>query len=117
MDNSLPQPAVNDAEFKAESIRHLITHPAWTGFFIPELERRKALALDILCLEPEMRNPPISDNLLRSRIAVISEIIADGPAAVREWDADVATTEEPLEYQHNLEARARHGHVGHLHQP
>ncbi len=100
-------------ESRAETIRHLITHPGWTMFFVPEMIRRRDFALGLLCLEADMRQPKVSDNILRSRIAVINEILADGPAAVLEWDTDVLQSEEPLEYQANLEARAQHGHVGH----
>lgn len=98
----------------AETIRHFTTHPAWTGFFVPNMEQRRDHAINLLCVHPDMRGNPITDEALRQRIAVLNEILQDGVGKVLEWDTLKAQNDAPLEYKHNLEERAALGHIGPL---
>lgn len=104
-------------EHQAETIRHMITHPAWRGFFVPKMEQRRDHAVNLLCTPPEMRSYPVSDAELRQRIAVLNELLHDGLAKVLEWDSTLAKDEEDLEYQHNIDERTAMGHVGPLNPP
>ncbi len=99
-------------EQQAETIRHMVTHPAWRGFFVPEMERRRDCAINLLCVAPEMRSVPITDAELRARIAVLNELLQDGIDKVLEWDTEKLNEVGPLEYKHNIEERADLGHVG-----
>ena len=99
-------------EQKAEMIRHMVTHPAWRGFFVPRMEERRDYAINLLCVSPEMRGVDISDADLRSRIATLNELLHDGLEKVLEWDTEKIKEQGPLEYQHNIEERATVGHVG-----
>ena len=113
MHNAPPQAFEFESEEQlAETIRHLITHPAWTGFFVPKMEQRRDHAVNLLCVQPAMRGNPITDEALRQRIAVLNELLHDGVGKVLEWDTLKEKNDEPLEYQHNLDERAAQGHVG-----
>lgn len=99
-------------EQQAEAIRHMITHPAWRGFFMPKMEERRDYAINLLCVAPEMRGLDVTDETLRQRIAVLNEILNDGLGKVLEWDTEKLAEKGPLDYQHNIEERAAMGHVG-----
>ena len=99
-------------EQQAETIRHMVTHPAWRGFFVPNMERRRDYAINLLCVAPEMRGASITDAELRARIATLNELLNDGIEKVLEWDTEKLNEVGPLEYEHNKKDRADLGHVG-----
>ena len=99
-------------EQQAETIRHMVTHPAWRGFFVPKMEERRDYAINLLCVAPDMRGMPISDEALRQRIAVLNELLNDGIEKVLEWDTEKLNEVGPLEYEHTIKDRADLGHVG-----
>ena len=102
-------------EARIESIRHMVTHPAWRGYFVPSMQDALQNCLDILCVPREQRGADISDADLRARISVLKDLINKGPEAVIEWDTITRQNESELEYQHNLQERADVGHIGPLH--
>jgi len=99
---------------KAESIRALISSPAWTGFFQPELERARLLAVDLLLTPGPVRHPELSDDYLRSKVRLIDWFLQLGSIEVASWDREQADAEAGNSYQSELAERADVGRIGPL---
>lgn len=101
-------------EEQAESIRALITSPAWTGFFIPELERARMVAMDMLLTPGPVRTPEIPDDYLRAKVRLIDWFLRLGPAEVMAWDQEQDAHEAENAYHEQVVERANVGRIGPL---
>lgn len=99
-----------NVEGQAESIRSLISHPAWTGFVLVELARAKDLAISMLLNPSESRRSQMSDDYLRAHVLAVNTIMTMGQSEVDEFDKEQAEAQAESEYRHSLEERAEMGH-------
>ena len=98
-----------NAEGQAESIRSLISHPAWTGFILVELARARELAISMLLNPSEQRRLLMSDDYCRAHVLAIDTISNLGKAEVDEYDREQASHVEENEYRDGLAERADSG--------
>ena len=78
----------------AEQLRHLLSHTSWNGFYLAHLEKWRNDAITSLLDPSEARRQNYSDDYLRATVAVIDALRAEGPAALRTWDAEAARDAE-----------------------
>ena len=103
-----------NAEGQAESIRSLISHPAWTGFILVELDRARDVAIGMLLNPSDARQTQMSDDYLRAHVLAIDTIKELGKSQVDEYDKEQADLQAESEYRNGLEERAKSGHFAPL---
>ena len=81
-------------EGTAEQLRHLLSHTAWTGFYLAHLEQWREDSITSLLDPSEQRRQTYSDDYLRAFVAVIDSLRAAGPTALRAWDVNAARDQE-----------------------
>lgn len=94
-----------------ESLRSLVTHPAWTGFFVKNLRDARDRAIAMLVNPSEERRQQMSDDFLRARIMCLEELFSLGPSVLLEWEHSLVEQQGQAEYAESLQERAELGQM------
>jgi hypothetical protein len=97
-----------------ESLRSLITHPAWTGFFVKNLREARDRAVSMLVNPALSRQSEMSDDFLRARIMTLEELFNLGPTVLLEWEHAQVEQQSQAEYTNGLQERAELGQMAPL---
>ncbi len=97
-----------------ESIRSLIVHPAWEGYFKSEIKRIRDNAIIVLLYPEAARAKGMTDDYLRGKVHTLENLLTLGIAEVREADAARDAENQGQEYQEGLQEREEVGHMGPL---